>query len=642
MAEWLNAAVLKTVEGQLLPGFESLSLRQLLKIMIISDPKAYLATLSKEPGVYQIKDSHKKILYVGKARNLQKRISSYFYRHLDSKTQAMMAQAYTIQTTITCNENEALLLEASFIKQFRPRYNVLLRDDKSYPYLYLNTQQKFPRLDFYRGSKKAPGRYFGPYPTAGSVRENLALIQKLFKLRQCSDFFFKNRTRPCLQYQIKRCTAPCVGYVDEEGYRRQVEDTILFFEAKNEKIITKLTHRMEIASEKLNFEEATYHRDQIRQLRQLQKQQFITMSGKWNVEVIGVSKVSGAIGIAILFIRTGRIVGHKPFFLNMPKEITMQAALAEFIPQYYLSPLRNGDIPERIVTSESLPDRMWIQRALSSSLQRKLLIIDQKRSPYRQWQQMAVCNARQAIFQYLAERNTFTIKLEALQKALQLTNPVSRIECFDISHSLGEATIGSCVVFGEEGPIKCDYRRFNISGLQAGDDYKAMRQVLTRRYIRLKEGKGLLPDLLIIDGGIGQLRQAAEVLEELQVSGVILLAIAKGSARKSGLEKIYTFGREEEIQLPSDNIAFHLIQQIRDEAHRFAITAHRIKRVKRKVESALQQIEGIGPKRRRELLRYFGGLQELQKASVEEIANVPGIREKLAKVIYQYFHCSSN
>ena len=610
--------------------------------MTISDPKTYLATLPKEPGVYQMKNFQKQVLYVGKARNLQKRVSSYFHRRLDNKIQVMMEQVYTIQTTITCNENEALLLEASFIKQSRPRYNVLLRDDKSYPYLYLTTQQKFPRLDVYRGSKKSPGRYFGPYPTAGSIRENLALIQKLFKLRQCRDSFFKNRTRPCLQYQIKRCMAPCVSYVDEKTYRCQVEDAILFFEGKNEKIINKIAHKMEVASKELNFEEAIYCRDHIRRLRQLQKQQFIVMSGTGNMEVIGVSQAGGAIGLAILFIQTGRVIGYKSFFPNMPKGITTQAALAEFIPQYYLSPLRNGNIPERIITSEPLPDRMWIQNALSSSLQRKLLIIDQKCAPYRQWQQMAVCNAKQALFQYLAQRNTFAIKLEALQQALQLNNPISRIECFDISHALGEATIGSCVVFGKDGPIKRDYRRFNISGLQAGDDYGAMRQILTRRYIRLKETKILLPNLLVIDGGIGQLRQAAEVLEELQISGVTLLAIAKGPARKSGLEKIHIWERKEEICFPADNLAFHLIQQIRDEAHRCAIVAHRIKRVKRRVESSLQQIKGIGPKRRRELLRYFGGLQELQKASVEEISKVPGIKKKLATVFYQSFHCSFN
>lgn len=611
--------------------------------MITSDPKTYLATLPTEPGVYQIKNSQGETLYVGKARNLQKRISSYFYHHLDSKTQAMMAQVCLIQITITRNENEALLLEASFIKQFQPRYNVLLRDDKSYPYLYLGTHQKFPRLDFYRGSKKVLGRYFGPYPTVGSVREKLALIQKLFKLRQCSDSFFKHRTRrPCLQYQIKRCTAPCVGYVDELSYRRQVEDAILFFEGKDNEIISKLNYKMEVASEELNFEKALHYREQIRELRQIQKQQFI-MSEKENVDVIAVSQINGAIGITILFIRRGRIIDHKPFFPDMPKGITLQTVLSEFIPQYYLSPLRNGDIPEEIVTNEPLPDRLWIQQALSASLQRKIVIItNQKHAPYKQWRQMAIRNVRQALSQHLLEINTFSIKLEALRKVLQLHNPISRIECVDISHALGEATIGSCVVFGKEGAIKRHYRRFNISDLQAGDDYGAIREVLVRRYIRSKERKVFLPDLLMIDGGKGQLRLTAEVLEELQISEVILLAITKDPARKSGLEKIYIWGQEKAIRLPADNLAFHLIQQIRDEAHRFAITAHRVKRAKRRVESQLQQVKGIGPKRRRELLGYFGGLQELQKASVEEITKVPGISKKLAKSIYYYLQSSSN
>ncbi|WP_040939716.1 excinuclease ABC subunit UvrC [Coxiella burnetii] len=605
--------------------------------MTIDNPSAFLKTLPTGSGVYQMQDAQGKVIYVGKARNLQKRVSSYFRRQLDSKTQAMMAQVQSIQTTITRNENEALLLEASFIKQFRPRYNVLLRDDKSYPYLYLATHQKFPLLDFYRGAKKAPGRYFGPYPNAGSVRENLALIQKLFKLRQCSESFFKNRTRPCLQYQIKRCTAPCVGYVNEQEYRRQVEDAILFFEGKNDQVIIKLTERMEVASENLVFEEAAHYRDQIRQLRRLQKQQIIT-GGKGNIDIIGIAESNGAIGFAILFIRSGRMIGHKPFFPNTPLGTTLQTALVEFIPQYYLSPLRNGDIPERIVTSEPLEDRLWIQRALSSGLNRKLAITDQKRAPYKQWQAMAALNAAQALSQHLAQKNTFALKLEAIQKSLALPNPIARIECFDISHTLGEATVASCVVFGEEGPIKKDYRRFNISGVTPGDDYGALRQALTRRYVRLKEGEGILPDVLLIDGGMGQLRQAAEVLEELQVSGVILTAIAKGPGRKAGLEKLFVWGRREEIHLPADNIAFHLIQQIRDEAHRFAITAHCNRRAKRRVESTLQEIEGIGPKRRQKLLKYFGGLQELQRASIEEIARVPGVSETLAKAIYDACH----
>ena len=602
--------------------------------MTFLDFRALLNTLPSNPGVYQIQDAQWKVIYVGKARNLKKRVSSYFHRR-DPKIQAMMAQMRAIQTTITRNENEALLLEANFIKRFRPRYNVLLRDDKSYPYLYIATHQKFPRLGFYRGFKKAAGRYFGPYPSAGSMRENLAFIQKLFKLRQCKDSFLKSRTRPCLQYQIKRCTAPCVGYVDEDNYRRQVEDAILFFEGKNEEIINKLTEQMEVTSKNLAFEEAAHYRDQIQQLRQLQKQQFI-INGKGNVDVIGAAELDGEVGLVILFIRSGRIIGHKAFFPIMPRGTDLSTALVEFIPQYYLSPLRNGDIPERIVMSERLTDRLWIQGALVTGLNRKLVISDQKRTPYRQWQHMAVLNAKQALSRHLSLKDTFTVKFEALQKALLLPNLLSRIECFDISHTSGEATVGACVVFGVMGSIKKDYRRFNILGVQPGDDYGALRQALTRHYARLKESEGILPDLLVIDGGRAQLRQAVEVLKELQVSGVLLLSIAKGLGRKAGLEKLFVGGWcLEEMHLSSDNVAFHLIQQIRDEAHRFAITANRAQCVKHRIQSSLENIKGVGPKRRRELLKYFGGLQELRKASIEEITRVAGINEKLAKLIYE-------
>jgi excinuclease ABC subunit C len=582
-------------------------------------------------------DTHGKIIYVGKARNLQKRVSSYFRSLLDNKTQAMMSQVASIQTIITSNENEALLLEANLIKQFHPRYNVLLRDDKSYPYLYLSTHQQFPRLDFYRGSKNAPGRYFGPFPNAGSVRDNLALIQKLFRLRQCNDTFFKNRTRPCLQYQIKRCTAPCVGYVDEPNYRQQVNDAILFLQGKNDEVVEKLVARMEIASQQLEYESAAFYRDQIAQLRRLQKQQFM-IGDQGNIDVIGVSQSMGSIGFTILFIRGGRLIGDRAFFPNIPAGTETQTALSAFIAQYYLSPARNDDIPERIVLSESVADRLWIQNALSAELKRKVMIVDTQRAPYISWQRMAKDNAAHALSQHLASKNSVAIKLEALQTALHLPNPLRRIECFDVSHTMGEATVASCVVFTDEGASKKDYRRFNITDITPGDDYAALRQALTRRYTRLKEGGGELPDLLIVDGGVGQLKQAAEVLEELQVSGVILLGVAKGPERKPGLEKLYIWGKKLEIHLKSDDIALHLIQYIRDEAHRFAITAHRAKRAKGRLESPLQQIEGIGPKRRQQLLKHFGGLQELRKASVAEINQVPGISAALAQRIYDVLH----
>lgn len=582
-------------------------------------------------------DDQGKVIYVGKARNLQKRLTSYFRSLLETKTQAMMSQVASIQTIITSNENEALLLEANLIKQFHPRYNVLLRDDKSYPYLYLSTHQKFPRMDFYRGSKQAPGRYFGPFPNAGSVRANLALVQKLFRLRQCDDIFFKNRTRPCLQYQIKRCTAPCVGYVDETRYRQQVNDAILFLEGKNDEVIHKLVERMELASEQLEYESAAFYRDQIAQLRRLQQQQFM-MGDQGNLDIVGVSELMGSMGFTVLFIRGGRLIGDRTFFPNIPAGTNKSAALSAFITQYYLSPQRNHDIPERIILSERLSDRVWIQNALSEELKQKINIMDTQRAPYTHWQRMAKTNAAQALAQHLSTKNSIAMKLEALQSALHLPNPIKRIECFDVSHTLGEATVASCVVFNEEGASKKDYRRFNINGITAGDDYAALRQALTRRYTRLKETAAELPDVLMIDGGLGQLKQAAEVLEELQVSGVVLLAIAKGPERKPGLEKLFIWGKKLEIHLKSTDIALHLIQYIRDEAHRFAITAHRAKRAKSRVESPLQQIAGIGPKRRQQLLKHFGGLQELRKASVAEIHKVPGISMVLAQKIFEALH----
>jgi len=605
--------------------------------MTISDPTSFLNTLTTKPGVYQMLDSQGKVIYVGKARNLKKRVTSYFQRKLDSKTQLMISQAVDIQTTITNNENEALLLEANLIKQFRPRYNILLRDDKSYPYLYLSTQQKFPRLDFYRGAKNKPGRYFGPYPSAGSVRENLALIQKLFKLRQCNDTFFKNRTRPCLQYQIKRCTAPCVDFIDEENYRKQVDDAILFLEGKNDCVIDKLVKRMDEASKNLEYEEAAHYRDQIAQLRRLQKQQFITQD-KGNIDVIGVSELMGRVGFSVLFIRGGRVIGSRAFFPNTPKGTNLQSAMSAFIPQYYLSPMRNDNIPDRVILSEPLEDRAWVQNALREKLKTKLIISDRKLPQYKHWQTMTAINAKHLLAQQLAKKNTAAQQLVALQTALKFPNPIQRVECFDISHSMGEATVASCVVFGEEGPIKKDYRRFNIKNIKPGDDYAAMHQALLRRYTRLKSGEGALPDLLIIDGGLGQLKQAADVLEELQVSGVILLGVAKGPQRKPGLEKLYIWGKKVGVGLAADDSALHVIQFIRDEAHRFAITAHRAKRAKRRAESPLELIEGVGAKRRQQLLKHFGGIQELQKASVNELTKVSGISEALAQRIYDALH----
>ncbi len=579
-----------------------------------------------------------KVLYVGKAKDLKKRVTSYFRSKLDSpKTAALMCQVEDFEVTITGSDNEALLLEANLIKEYKPRYNVLFRDDKSYPYLYLSTQHAFPRLDYHRGIKSKPGRYFGPYPNAGAVRENLAMIQKLFQLRQCSDSFFSHRTRPCLQYQIKRCTAPCVDYVSEADYAEQVRHAILFLEGKNSQIIADITQKMERASHAQEYEQAAIYRDLMIRLRKLQTQQFIT-GDKGDIDIIAAAEKAGQIAVAILFVRAGRVIGNKAFYPNIPPGTTPQQALAEFIPQYYLSPLRGDAVVERIVVAEALPDRAWMQNALQEKLGNKLQITDRKLAQYKRWQSLAQSNANFSLAQHIAAKNNVSMKLEALQSALRLPNPIQRIECFDISHTLGEATIASCVVFNEEGAANKDYRQFNIKDITPGDDYAAMRQCLTRRYTRLKEGDAKLPDLIIIDGGLGQLRQAADVLEELQVSGVTLMGVAKGPARKAGAEKLLIWPNKQPIELASDHLAHHLIQFIRDEAHRFAITKHRAKRAKARKQSPLENIEGVGQKRRRELLKYFGGLQELIKASPADIAKVPGISESLAKRIYDALH----
>ncbi len=600
--------------------------------------KEKLKNIAHQPGIYQMVNEAGTVIYVGKARDLRQRVSSYFRSPLDSvKTEKLMSLVTDFHVTYTDSENDALLLEANLIKELKPRYNVLLRDDKSYPYLFLSSAHTFPRLDFHRGAKKQKGRYFGPYPNAGSVRENLALIQKLFKLRQCDDVFFANRTRPCLQYQINRCTAPCVGYVTPEDYHQQVENATLFLEGKSAEIVKKLQHEMDAASMNLQYEEAARIRDVLIRMRRLSTTQYIT-GDRGDVDVMGVAQKMGQIAVSILFIRGGRLIGHRAFFPNTPPDIHIFDALAEFIPQYYLSPLRGEKAVERIVTSEKLVDREWIQNALQAQLESKIVITDRHGEKFKAWQTLSRKNAELALEQHLSEKNTIAVKLEALQKALKLPNPITRIECFDISHTQGESPVASCVVFGERGALKKDYRRFNIENITPGDDYAAMRQAVLRRYSRIKKEEGVLPDLLMIDGGLGQLHQAVEALEEIQVSGVAILGVSKGVSRKPGLETLHLYGQDSPIHLNPTDMALHLIQFVRDEAHRFAITAHRGKRQKNRLVSPLESIDGVGVKRRQEILRHFGGLQELKKAGIKDIAKVPGISEALAQKIYEKLH----
>jgi excinuclease ABC subunit C len=604
------------------------------------DPKSFLTTTPNLPGVYQMLDVKDNVLYVGKARNLRKRLASYFTKTLTNlKTKTLVKQVQNIRLTLTKSENEALLLESNLIKELKPRYNILLRDDKSYPFLYLSDYEDFPRLDFHRGAKQAKGRYFGPYPSAGAVRETLTLLQKLFKIRQCSNSFFAHRTRPCLQYYIKRCTAPCVGYIDRNAYFANVKHAVLFLEGRDNQVIDELITQMDAASSKLEYEHAARIRDQITRLRQTQENQCINLANHHeNTDVIAIVARLGEACIHVLTIRVGRLIGTKSYFPHMPKDEVDSEVLSAFLPQYYLNPIRREVIPNRVLLNIKLKDKKWIQNALSEIVGKKVVFSDQYHGKNSQWITMAYTNADYALGGHLAGKASVFRRMEALQQALNLTNIPQRLECFDVSHTAGEATVASCVVFNTEGALKKDYRLYNIKGITMGDDYAALRQALTRRYISLKTGEGELPDVLFIDGGKGQLTQAKNVLEELQVSGVIIIAIAKGEGRKPGLETLFMSTQEQPFSLSPDSLALHLIQQIRDEAHRFAITSHRQRRGRTRLRSVLEDIPGIGARRRKELLSQFGGLQELKRASVEDITKVHGISLNLAQRIFESLH----
>ncbi|WP_304638725.1 excinuclease ABC subunit UvrC [Pseudomonas sp.] len=601
------------------------------------DPQAFLATASSKPGVYRMLDEQGETLYVGKAKNLKKRLASYFRKTgLSPKTAALVARIRQIDTSITANETEALLLEQSLIKASRPPYNILLRDDKSYPYVFLSSQDDFPRLGLHRGTKRAKGRYFGPYPSAGAIRESLSLLQKTFKVRQCEDSYYRNRTRPCLQYQIKRCKGPCVALVDKAEYDEDVRHSIMFLEGRSGALATELTQKMEAAAENLEFERAAELRDQIGILRRVQDQQSMDTE-QGNVDVIAAAVSPGGACVHVIMVRQGRVLGSKNHFPRIPIEQTPGEVLAAFLPQYYLGAAER-EVPGDIIINAMHDDMPVIADALAQARGYGVSIAHRVRGIRSRWQSMAVTNAEAALTGMLANRQNMQARFEALQEALQLDETPTRLECYDISHSHGEATVASCVVFGPEGPLKSDYRRYNIEGVTAGDDYAAMRQALSRRFSKLKDGEGKMPDILLVDGGKGQMSMAIEVLQELAVHDLTLLGVAKGVTRKAGMETLYLNDPQHELVLPGHSPALHLIQQIRDEAHRFAITGHRARRGKTRNTSTLEGIEGIGPKRRRELLKHFGGLQELKRASAAEIAKVPAISKKLAEQIYAALH----
>ncbi|CAI0713009.1 excinuclease ABC subunit UvrC [Serratia entomophila] len=600
------------------------------------DSKVFLSTVTSQPGVYRMYDATGTVIYVGKAKDLKKRLASYFRQQVGSrKTETLVKNIAQIDVTVTHTETEALLLEHNYIKLYQPRYNVLLRDDKSYPLIFLSADSH-PRLAVHRGAKHAKGEYFGPFPNSYAVRETLALLQKLFPIRQCENSVYRNRSRPCLQYQIGRCLGPCVaGLVSEEEYRQQVDYVRLFLSGKDQQVLHQLIERMENASKLLNFEEAARIRDQIQAVRRVTERQFVSGDSD-DLDVIGVAFDAGMACLHVLFIRQGKVLGSRSYFPKVPGGTEMAEVVQTFVGQFYLQGSQARTLPGEILLDFTLPEKDLLAESLSELAGRKIQIQSKPRGDRARYLKLARTNAATALTTKLSQQSTIHQRLAALEKVLNLSE-INRMECFDISHTMGEQTVASCVVFDGNGPLRSEYRRYNITGITPGDDYAAMAQVLKRRYGKALEEKKI-PDVIFIDGGKGQLGMAIEVFNSLNVSWdknkPLLIGIAKGADRKAGLETLFFVPEGEGISLPPDSPALHVIQHIRDDSHNHAITGHRQRRAKVRNTSALELIEGVGPKRRQVLLKYMGGLQPLLNASVEEIAKVPGISQALAEKIY--------
>jgi excinuclease ABC subunit C len=598
------------------------------------DGKAFVHTLSSSPGVYRHFDAAGELLYVGKASNLKKRVSNYFLRpHLEPRIAAMVAQIARVEITVTRTEGEALLLESQLIKSLKPRYNILLRDDKSYPYIYLSSGEEFPRLAFHRGARNKPGRYFGPYPSTYAVRESLNLMQKLFKVRQCEDSYFHNRTRPCLLYQIGRCSAPCVGMISVADYAQDVRHAEMFLEGRSSAVIDELATAMEQASAELQFERAAKLRDQVAALRQLQAQHHV-QGANADMDVIACRIESGLACVSVLFFRDGISLGTRDFFPRLPLDAEPADVLAQFVAQYYL----DRPVPRELILGSAIADSELLAEVLSTHDGHAVELKTSVRGDRAQFLHMAERNAQASLTARLASRQTLGTRFEDLQKLLGLDEPPRRIECFDISHTMGEATVASCVVFGPEGPEKSHYRRFNIAGITPGDDYAAMHQALTRRFRKVAEGEGVRPDILLIDGGSGQVAQALEVLRDLGLNDTQVVGVAKGPGRRAGEETLVLADSGRELHPGSSSPALHLVAAVRDESHRFAISGHRKRREKAREHSVLEDVQGIGARRRSALLRTFGGMQGVEAAGVEELMQVKGIHRELAERIYASLH----
>ncbi|TCP97641.1 excinuclease ABC subunit C [Cricetibacter osteomyelitidis] len=602
------------------------------------DAKSFLANVAHQPGVYRMYDDKGTVIYVGKAKDLKKRLSSYFRSNLSSKkTEALVSNIHHIDTTVTSSETEALLLEHNFIKEYQPRYNVLLRDDKSYPYILL-TKERHPRITAYRGTKKIQGEYFGPYPHAGAVRETLSLMQKLFPVRQCENSVYNNRSRPCLQYQIGRCTAPCVvGYVTDDDYNQQVDYARLFLQGKDQLVLESLIGKMENASRNLDFESAARFRDQIQAVRAVVEKQFVSNERLDDMDIIAIAYQHGLACVQVLFIRQGKVLGNRSYFPKVPANTDLSELTATFVGQFYLQAHQGRTIPNSIIVDHKLAEKDELETLLWEQAGRKVQIQDSTKGNKSKYLQLAQMNAKTTLTTQLKQKSLISERYHALQNLLGIT-AIKRMECFDISHTMGEQTVASCVVFNENGPLKSDYRRFNIEGITGGDDYAAMAQALKKRYDRDLEPEKI-PDVIFIDGGKGQLNRALEVFRNLNVkwdkNRPHLIGVAKGVDRRAGLETLIISKQDREIHLPDDDLALHLIQHIRDESHNHAISGHRKKRAKAFTHSGLENIEGIGAKRRQALLKYLGGMQGVKNATIDEIASVPGISKSLAEKIVE-------
>lgn len=605
------------------------------------DAKRFLKQLPSKPGVYRMLDQQGKVLYVGKARQLKNRVSSYFRSSgLSAKTVALVERIADIEITITGSESEALILEQNLIKTLRPPFNILLRDDKSYPYIYLSGHPEYPSLTLRRlrhRKKAGKGRYFGPYTSAWAVRESLVFLQKIFQIRQCDDSFFSNRTRPCLQHQIGRCSAPCVRQITPQAYAEDMQHAAMFLEGRNPDLIQALIESMEQASLNLEFEKAAHYRDQINALRRVQENQSIEGTSV-DVDVFALACEAGEICIHALYVRQGRVIGSKNFQFTDPLDIDIEEIMSSFLAQFYLGDHSVYGAPREIICQPVIKDADSIQSVFSQTFDKPVRVRKDVKTDRADWLKLAASNARQSLDAHLKTEEALRSRWRLFCDTLDIEQSAHRVECFDISHTFGENPVGSCVVFGPEGPLTARYRRFSIRDVTGGDDYAAMEQALTRHYRRLKESEEGLPDVVLIDGGKGQLGVAEKVFSELQIDGVLLVGVAKGPTRKPGWETLIIGESHRVLDLPGDSAVLHLIQQVRDEAHRFAITGHRKQRSKARKQSVLETLPGIGPKRRKDLLNYFGSLKNLEKASVEEIQKVPGISAVIAESLYAALH----